>query len=83
LTAIKQIELLQPNAIIIDCDLPEVYLISQALKRSEKIDSLKILLLSEQIASEDWQAIHQNGIDDYLLKPIQLNLFLEQIEALL
>lgn len=82
-TATKQIELLQPNVVIIDCDLPEVYLISQALKHSGKIYPLKILLLSEQIASEDWQTLQQNGIDDYLLKPIQPNLFLERIEALL
>ena len=83
LTAIQQIELLQPNAVIIDCDLPEVYIISQSLKRSPMTRSLKILLLSQQISAKDWQAIQQYGIDDYLLKPIEPNHFLQRVNALL
>ena len=82
-TAVKTIELLEPTAIILDQDLTHAYQISYTLKQLPNTKSIKVLLLSHQISSTDWTDISQRGIDDYLLKPIQPNLLLKRINALM
>ncbi|HAC65437.1 MAG TPA: hybrid sensor histidine kinase/response regulator [Cyanothece sp. UBA12306] len=82
-TAIKKIELLEPTILILDQDLADAYKISETLKASTNTKSIKVLLLSHQISSTDWEDISQRGIDDYLLKPIQPNLLLKRINALM
>lgn len=82
-TAVKTIELLEPTAIILDQDLTDAYQISNTLKQLPNTKSIKVLLLSHQISSTDWTDISQRGIDDYLLKPIQPNLLLQRINALM
>jgi two-component system, sensor histidine kinase and response regulator len=81
-TAIANIELLQPAIIIVNRHSPDVYLISQSLKNSPKTRSIKILLLSDRITSKEWKSLSQKGIDDYLVKPIQPHLLLQRISAL-
>ncbi|WP_267384099.1 ATP-binding protein [Cyanobacterium sp. uoEpiScrs1] len=82
-TAVKTIELLEPTAVILDQDLTDAYQISDTLKQLSNTKSIKVLLLSHQISSTDWTDISQRGIDDYLLKPIQPNLLLKRINALM
>ncbi|YAI82287.1 MAG: hybrid sensor histidine kinase/response regulator [cyanobacterium endosymbiont of Rhopalodia sterrenbergii] len=82
-TAVKTIELLEPTAVILDQDLTDAYQISDTLKQSPNTKLIKVLLLSHQISSTDWTDISQRGIDDYLLKPIQPNLLLKRINALM
>ncbi|BBA80085.1 two-component hybrid sensor and regulator [cyanobacterium endosymbiont of Rhopalodia gibberula] len=82
-TAVKTIELLEPTAVILDQDLTDAYQISDTLKQLPNTKSIKVLLLSHQISSTDWTDISQRGIDDYLLKPIQPNLLLKRINALM
>lgn len=82
-TAIGQIELLQPTIVIINRNLPEVYHISQTLKKLQTTKSIKILLLSDKITSKNWQEFSQQGIDDYLLKPVQPHLLLQRISTLI
>jgi two-component system sensor histidine kinase/response regulator len=81
-TAIGQIELLCPSLAIVDRNIPDVYYISKTLKKLQTTKSIKILLLSDKITSIDWQALSQQGIDDYLLKPIQPHLLLQRVSAL-
>ncbi|BAP18078.1 hybrid sensor histidine kinase/response regulator [cyanobacterium endosymbiont of Epithemia turgida] len=82
-TAVKTIELLEPTAVILDQDFTDTYQISDTLKQLSNTKSIKVLLLSHQISSTDWTDISQRGIDDYLLKPIQPNLLLKRINALM
>ncbi len=82
-TAVKTVELLEPTAVILDQDLTDAYQISETIKQSPNLKSIKVLLLSYQISSLDWTEISQRGIDDYLLKPIQPNLLLKRINALM
>jgi two-component system sensor histidine kinase/response regulator len=83
MTAIGQIELLKPSLAIVDRNLPDVYYISKMLKSSPNTKTIKILLLSDLITSIDWQTISQQGIDDYLLQPIQPHILLQRVSALL
>lgn len=81
-SSVKQIELLQPGIVIIDQDFKDVNQISRLLKRSHRITNLKVILLSQQISSAEWQTFSQNGIDDYLLKPLQPDLLLQRLNTL-
>ncbi|MGK7876889.1 MAG: ATP-binding protein [Xenococcaceae cyanobacterium] len=81
-TAIKKIELLQPTAVILDQKLPDAYNISQTLKKLKTTKYIKVLILSNQVTSTDWQYLSQNGVDDYLLKPVQPTLLLEKVSTL-
>ncbi|NJO94009.1 MAG: response regulator [Hydrococcus sp. RM1_1_31] len=83
LTGIEQIELLQPTIVIINRNFPEVYHITQTLKKLQTTRTIKILLLSDKITSKDWQNLSKQGIDDYLLKPVQPHLLLQRISALI
>ncbi len=82
-TAIGQIELLRPSLAIVNRNIPDVYHISKTLKRLQTTRAIKILLLSDRITSIDWQELSQQGIDDYLLKPIQPHLLLQRVSALI
>ncbi|MEB3174521.1 MAG: ATP-binding protein [Cyanobacteriota bacterium] len=80
--ALRQIEVLQPGLVLIDKDLDNVHSISRHLKESHQLAPLKVILLSEQISSSEWQTFSQNGIDDYLLKPLQPDLLLQRLSIL-
>ncbi|MFN5515916.1 MAG: ATP-binding protein, partial [Cyanobacteriota bacterium] len=80
--ALRQIEVLQPGLVLIDKDLDNVHSISRHLKNSHQLAPLKVILLSEQISSSEWQTFSQNGIDDYLLKPLQPDLLLQRLSIL-
>ena len=77
--ALKQMELLQPGLVIIDRDFEDVTEVSSAIKQSHRIHKTTVFLLSEFLSSQEWQAFSQQGIDDYLLKPLQPELLLQRI----
>jgi two-component system sensor histidine kinase/response regulator len=83
LTAVRQIELLQPAAVILEWKLPDAYQVSQSLKQLQKTRSIKILLLCDKITSEGWHIIFQYGIDDYLLIPFPPALLLQRVSTLI
>ena len=74
-TAIKQIELLQPGILLVDQDFDDFRYLGKTLKNSRKIKSLKVVLLSEEISSTEWETFAESGIDDFLIKPLQPILF--------
>lgn len=78
-TAIRQIQLLQPTIVILDQQLPDVYDLNQTLKQLQTTRSMKVLLLTNQITATDWQLLSEQGVHDYLLKPLQPNLLLQKI----
>jgi len=80
--ALKQIEVLQPGIVLIDKDLDNVDFISRNLKQSRQIPQVKVILLSRHISSPEWETFAQNGIDDYLLKPLQPDLLLQRLSML-
>ncbi len=77
--ALQQVELLQPGLVLIDRDFEDVTEVSSAIKRSHRIHKTTVFLLSEFLSSPEWQALSQQGIDDYLLKPLQPELLLQRI----
>lgn len=80
--SLRRIELLKPILVMIDRDLPNAFTISQDLKKSPVLRSLKLLLFSQTLNDEDLQAFAQYGIDDYLPKPIEPNRLLQHINEL-
>ncbi|MDJ0661846.1 MAG: ATP-binding protein [Crocosphaera sp.] len=80
---VKKLELLEPSAIILDQDLSEVLKINQSLKEIPTTKNTKLLILRDEITSKEWTEISQMGIDDYLIKPIQPNLLLKRVNALI
>ncbi|MDJ0843324.1 hybrid sensor histidine kinase/response regulator [Crocosphaera sp.] len=80
---IKKLELLEPSAVILDQDLSEVLKINESLKEMPETKATKVLLLRDEITSKEWTEISQKGIDDYLIKPIQPNLLLKRVNALI
>ncbi len=79
----KKLELLEPSAVILDQDLSEVLKINESLKQLPKTKETKVLVLRDEITSKEWTEISQMGIDDYLIKPIQPNLLLKRVNALM
>jgi two-component system sensor histidine kinase/response regulator len=77
--ALQQVELLQPGLVLIDRDFADVTEVSSAIKQSHRIQKTTVFLLSESLSSQEWQTLSQQGIDDYLLKPIQPELLLQRI----
>ncbi|NEP01470.1 MAG: GAF domain-containing protein [Symploca sp. SIO2E9] len=72
-TAIEQIELLQPQAVILDWQLPGMdgYEISHWLRNSSKTENIKVLALTIPTLSEDDEYDLIHVVDDYLPKPIE------------
>ena len=84
-TAINQIELLQPIIVILDHQFPGIKIphISQTLKQIQTTKDIKMLVLSNKMTPTDWQYLLKNGVDTYLLKPVQPTELLEKVNALL
>ena len=84
-TAITQIELLQPQAVIIDRDLPgiEIAQLSQSLKGLPSTSLTKLLVISGQISTPEHPEWEQINIDDVVLKPIQPQQLLQKVNQAL
>ncbi|MDJ0510423.1 MAG: ATP-binding protein [Crocosphaera sp.] len=80
---IQKLDLLEPSAVVLDQDLSKALEISKLLKQSPQTQGTKVLLLQDKITSKEWTKIAKMGIDDYLIKPIQPNLLLKRVNALL
>lgn len=84
-TAISQIELLEPSLVIIDQEFAEINIekIGQTLKQFHKTKNIKVVVLSSQLTSSKWQNLSANGVDDYLLKPLEPTYLLQKISSLI
>ncbi|NER35094.1 MAG: GAF domain-containing protein [Oscillatoria sp. SIO1A7] len=83
-TALEQIEVLQPKGAIVDLNLRDMdsYEIIESLHNSPNVPSLKILALTNSSTPEDWESCLEAGADDYLVKPVQAEQLLNQINIL-
>lgn len=84
-TALGQIELLQPNAVIVDWQLRGMdgYEITHCLRTSPSTQQIKILALTSFTLTEDQEADLHAIVDDYLPKPIEPVQLLRQVTALM
>ncbi|MDJ0688609.1 MAG: ATP-binding protein [Xenococcaceae cyanobacterium MO_188.B32] len=84
-TAIDQIQLLEPQLVILDRDLSELDIInvSQKLQKLKLAKAIKLILFSFQITEKEWQYFSSIGIDDYLLQSMHPNNLLEKIDTMI
>jgi two-component system, sensor histidine kinase and response regulator len=85
ITAVKQIEILQPSLVITDIQLPGMdgYEIMNYLKHHESTQAIKILALTARAMPGDKERCLQAGADDYLAKPIQAEQLVEKLANLI
>ncbi|WP_373535026.1 ATP-binding protein [Microcoleus sp.] len=83
--AVEQIELLQPNAVIVDMRLPGMNgcEIIQQLRQKTATENLKILALSAQEIPADRVSFVTAGANDCLAKPIHPQQLLDKILSLM
>ncbi|WP_413165167.1 ATP-binding protein [Capilliphycus salinus ALCB114379] len=84
LTALGQIELLQPTAVIVDMHLPgqDGYEIIRYLKNNTATQDIKILAITNNSESIDSESVLVTEVDDFITKPIQPNQLLNKIISL-
>jgi two-component system, sensor histidine kinase and response regulator len=86
MTAINQIDFLEPQIVILDRDNLEIEIpdVTDTIQAIEKIKTTKtILLYSQQMKTHEWEHFLENGISDRLLKSMELPQLLAKIEALI
>ncbi len=83
-TAIHQVEILHPLAIIVAMQSPEIngYEIIKNLRQTPSTKMLKILALTSSPTSKEQQRYLSAGADHCLLKPLQPDILLDQVLAL-
>lgn len=74
-----------PDLIILDLLLPGIdgFKVCSNVKSNSKLQGVKILAVTGYDSPEHRQKIFDAGADDYLPKPIDLNLFREKVKKLL
>ncbi|MFW6357588.1 MAG: ATP-binding protein [Chroococcales cyanobacterium] len=84
-TAVDQISLLQPMAVIIEQQLSGMdgQEISQCLKQTATTEQIKVLLLSSHTPARNWHQPNVTGVDDYLVKPLEPEALLRKVNALI
>ena len=84
-TAIEQIKLLQPKAVIVNLQLRGMdgYEISDHLRHSPATQQIKVLALTPPTLLKDQQCDLSTEVDDYLSKPVELTQLLHKITALM
>lgn len=84
-TALRQIEVLQPKAAIVDWQLRGMdgYEITHCLRNSSSTQHIKVLALTTSAITEDQQNDLSAVVDRYLPKPVEPARLLEQLTALM
>ena len=85
MTAINQIDFLEPEMVILDRDNLEIEIpdVTDAVRAIEKIESTKIILLYSEMDTSEWEHFLENGICDRVQKSINLPQLIDKIEALI
>jgi two-component system sensor histidine kinase/response regulator len=81
--AISKIKVLEPKVVILDQELEHTYQITHKIKSWKKHNQIKIMMICQEIRGDDWQELSANGIDDYLLKPLQPKVLLQKISKII
>lgn len=85
ITALKQIEILQPAAVITDTQLPSIdgYEVIRHLRSASSLRDLRILALVPKATPAEYVTCLEMGADDYLTKPIHPDQLLIKVNALM
>lgn len=81
-TAIEQVNLLEPQTVILDQDNLEIEIpeITELVKTIEKSKNTRVILLYSQMKSHEWEYLLENGMCDRLLKSTNLAGISDKIE---
>jgi two-component system sensor histidine kinase/response regulator len=84
-TAIEQIKLLEPKAVIVNWQLRDMdgYEISEYLRSSPATQQIKVLALTPPTLLESQQSDLITEVDDYLPKPVEPTQLLQKVTALM
>ncbi|TVQ20388.1 MAG: hybrid sensor histidine kinase/response regulator [Leptolyngbya sp. DLM2.Bin15] len=83
--AVEQIEILRPNAVILNVDVPDTngYDLIRQLRQNPSTKQLKLVAMGQLSEAEGIQTCVAIGADDYLPKPLHPNQVLQKITALM
>ena len=82
-TAIKQINFLEPQTVILDRDsLEEISDVTNLVKTIEEVNKAPVILLYSQMDSHEWEYLLENSICDRLVKSTNLAKLKDKIENL-
>jgi two-component system sensor histidine kinase/response regulator len=84
-TAVEQIKLLQPKAVIVGWQLPGIdgYEITHSLRNSPATQKIKVLALTTSTLTALQKHDLNAGVDDYLPKPVEPVELLHKVTALM
>lgn len=80
LQALKLVDVESPDVILLDIGLPDISGIDVALKIRETNRKIKIIVQTAYAMAEDEKNARDAGCDDFLTKPLNVNLLLEKLQ---
>jgi two-component system sensor histidine kinase/response regulator len=78
-----KIKVLEPQLVILHQELSVVCRISNNIQNWKNKKQAKMMIICQKMNGDDWQKLSENGVDDYLLQPLQPALLLKKIRNLL
>lgn len=78
---ISKIKVLEPKLVILHEELRIIYQINNSIKNLK--NKINVMILCQEMNGDEWQELSTNGIDDYLLQPLQPTLLLKKINNLM
>ena len=83
--AMKVIETVRPDLILMDINLPEVdgYTLTARMKENPSISNVPIIALTANVMKGDRERILDSGCDGYIQKPIDVDALPVQIRSFL
>jgi two-component system cell cycle response regulator DivK len=83
--AMKIVETVQPDLILMDINLPEVdgYTLTAQLKENPMLSHVPIIALTANVMKGDRERILDSGCDGYIQKPIDVDALPNQIRSFL
>jgi DNA-binding response OmpR family regulator len=83
LVVIKTIMDQNPDLILLDLYMPEVRGVDIVKTMREMNIDIPIVVISGHINMEDFQILHEYGINDILVKPVDLKTLLDKVKSVL
>lgn len=80
--ALMTLSTFQPDLILMDMNMPDVdgYTLTTQIKNNPSLSSIKIIAITANVMRGDREKTIQAGCDGYIEKPIDVDLFLDQIQ---
>lgn len=85
ISAVETANQWEPDLIILDLKLPKMngYLVMEALKDNPETEGIPILVFSAKSEDKQIKRAYDKGADDYIVKPIDHEAFLNKVDDLL